>query len=121
MVRKAYRDVPFKHRVLSSALSRPSSTVSEVLGDVGRYVSATRAVQAADARYRRRVSYDMRRRGHCGCRRPDTTRLIETGKRELVRWALRRLVSEGKLVRLSVGVYGPPLPHVYNPNEKEVG
>ena len=87
----------FQSRVLEFVSSREQSTINEVVAALGKHVTS--------ASISRRLETDKKYRT-ASLRRPlKDPRLV--GTRMLITDALKKLIKNGKISRLSVGVYGP--------------
>ncbi len=102
--------VTFRALVLGAVLAG-ATTAAEVVGRVGKHVSASRAALAGRRKYR----MDERRPGRTA-RSHSPHQLAERGRRVLVVEELGRLAELGKITRVSRGVYGPPQPKLYAPS-----
>ena len=100
-----------QQRILRMILSRGESTVAQVLGAVGRYISATDAVRTG----KQRVVADVARQRRSGSSTYSQSHLADLGRREMVRCSLRTLLRDGKLIRTARGVYALPPPRIYVP------
>lgn len=99
-------------RVRLVVLESPSSTIRQVLARVGRFIPATSAVRQGE-----KTVCHGHRRGAEGLRSPIYTlaHLAEIGRKQTVRYALKKLTRSGRVRRISPGVYGPPLPNLFEP------
>lgn len=104
-------DVPLRQRVLDLVL-RGERSVTEVVAELGRYVSASQAVTAS-----RREDAKPSRVSRNKCRRGDrpTGEHVEQGRRVVIQNELLELRRRGKIVRVRTGVYGPPPPRIFQP------
>lgn len=95
----------FRQLVLEAVLAG-AATVDNVLAKVGNDVSAARAAVAArrEQKKDRKRGRPMRRTVHAS---------VSRGQRIAVTEALRRLCDGGKIRRVSRGVYGPPVPKLF--------
>ncbi len=104
----------FVNKVLLAVLGG-ASTADEVYAKVANQISASRAMivcRARDEVEARRVAKGCRR----GTGRPQrTTReALARGRRHIVADALGGLVRVGKIRRVGVGRYAPPLPKIHD-------
>lgn len=101
-----------RQRVLQAVLAGASRTC-EVYAKVASAISASKASTACkgiDRREKRAAAKGARR--FTGEKRT-IQNAISRGKRYLICEALTKLAGEGKIRRIAVGVYGPPLPRVH--------
>ncbi len=105
----------FRQAVLKAVLGGASST-DEVYAQVARHISAACAVVAcrqkdgSDARGAQRGS----RWGSPTPKSRTAQEAIAIGKRRIVCTYLVRLCSEGKIRRVGVGRYAPPMPKIHD-------
>lgn len=106
-----------RSRVLAFVLAQGQVTNRQVLAGVGHTIPSPQAVAAG----RVQLKYEAAKpRGASNPANPiyTVTHLAETGRRQLVNHALRQLTKEGKLRRVRTGLYAPPLPKVYVPDNR---
>ncbi len=105
----------FRQKVLAAVLGGASST-DEVYAQVARHISASRAVVACrqmDGTETRRQQKGLKRGK--GILKPRTAQeAIAKGRRRIVVMYLTRLNSEGKIRRVGVGRYAPPVPKIHD-------
>lgn len=106
--RKGSVPVPLRRRVVDAVLSLGPCTPAEVIGRVGRHIPAAQAVVAGRAVVRRE-----RKRGKRRYSTYTAAQLIALGVRDLVGENLRRALKQGKLRRLTLGVFAPPEPKLF--------
>lgn len=106
---KTHPEDHWRSAVLRVVLERGEMGIGEVTALVGHLIPATEACRC----YEIEARYNKKR--HKNPRRLVTSTKVSRGKRGLVNERLRLLVIQGRLRRVTYGVYGPPLPKIYQP------
>ncbi len=111
-----------RNRCLQYILKHGPCTVAKAASALGRYISAAGAVRNGHSRlvaWSRRLPDRSGKRGRPNPSNPRYTssKLEAMGKRDLIANNLARLFRDGHLSRPSRGVYGPPLPKLFQPAE----
>ncbi len=106
MRRKAQKTL--RQLVLEAVLAG-ATTCGTVVKKVGGSISAATAITA----FRRRLKVDKKRK--VVIKRHTLHEATELGKSVLVRETLGALLRQGKIARVSWGVYGPPQPKLHQP------
>ncbi len=101
------KEKSFSQRVLESVMSRGESTSTQVLADVGRFISAARAAQMAHNRANRPSVKEMGIKNFS----------LETAKKIRISENLSKLYGRGKIRRVRPGVYAPLEPKIFVPEQ----
>ncbi len=101
------KEKSFSQRVVESVMSRGESTSTQVLADVGKYISAAQAAQIAHNRANRPSVKETGKRNFS----------LETAKKIRVSENLAKLYGAGKIRRVRPGVYAPLEPKIFVPEQ----